>query len=247
MMVDPAIEFRSVSKNFQRHVGRALLRSHVKELFLGSGAEEFHALKNISFSINAGEGVAVIGANGAGKSTLLSLIAGLVPADSGAVQVNGRVIPLLELGSGFHPDLSGTENVHLNAALLGVSRNRLNEIFGAIVDFAELGDFIDEPLRTYSTGMTMRLAFSVAVNLDPDILLIDEVLAVGDQAFQAKCFDKILEFRNRGKTLICVSHAAGMVQQLCTRALWLDHGDLMLDGPLPDVLEAYAGGHRTNA
>jgi ABC-type polysaccharide/polyol phosphate transport system ATPase subunit len=184
--------------------------------------------------------------NGAGKSTLLSLVAGLVPPDRGTVNVAGRVVALLELGSGFHPDLTGIENVRLNAALLGLNRKRTDELLPEIIDFAELADFIDEPLRTYSTGMSMRLAFAVAVNVDPDVLLIDEVLAVGDQAFQTKCFDKILDFRRKGKTILCVSHAFGMVQQLCSRALWLDHGDLMLDGPLGEVTDAYTGRLRSN-
>jgi ABC-type polysaccharide/polyol phosphate transport system ATPase subunit len=188
-----------------------------------------------------GESLAVVGTNGAGKSTLLSLVAGLVPPDRGTVDVNGRVAALLELGSGFHPDLSGVENVRLNAALLGVSRRQMDAIFPDIVEFSELGDFMAEPLRTYSAGMVMRLAFSVAVNVDPDILLIDEVLAVGDSAFAAKCFKKILDFRRRGKTILCVSHASGTVQKLCSRAIWLDHGDLMLDGPIAEVVDAYEG------
>jgi ABC-type polysaccharide/polyol phosphate transport system ATPase subunit len=155
--------------------------------------------------------------------------------------VNGRVAALLELGSGFHPDLTGAENVFLNAALLGIHRGRMKEIYPEVVEFAEMGDFMDEPLRTYSAGMVMRLAFSVAINVDPDILLIDEVLAVGDRAFQAKCFDKIFEFRRRGKTILCVSHVSGMVQQLCSRALWLDHGELVLEGSIAEVCGAYEG------
>src|SRR5207302_3910668 len=164
------------------------------------------------------------------KSTLLGLVAGLANPDQGRLVVRGRIAPLLELGSGFHPDLTGAENLTLNAALLGIGRKRLDTLFGDIVDFAELGDFMDEPLRTYSSGMTLRLAFSVAIHVNPDILLIDEVLAVGDAAFQGKCFDRILDFRRRGKTILCVSHALGMVQELCTRGIWLDHGELMLDG-----------------
>jgi ABC-type polysaccharide/polyol phosphate transport system ATPase subunit len=174
------------------------------------------------------------------------MVAGLVPPDRGTIDVNGRVAPLLELGSGFHPDLTGTENVRLNAALLGVHRKRMDEILTDIVDFAELSDVMAEPLRTYSSGMVMRLAFSVAINVDPDILLIDEVLAVGDQAFQTKCFEKILDFRRRGKTILCVSHVSGMVQQLCSRAIWLDHGDVVLDGPAGEVINAYEGRLQSN-
>jgi ABC-type polysaccharide/polyol phosphate transport system ATPase subunit len=185
--------------------------------------------------------MAIVGANGAGKSTLLSLVARLAFPDAGTIEVRGRVAALLELGSGFHPDLTGAENVRLNAALLGIRRERMNDVYEAIVDFAEMADFMDEPLRTYSAGMTMRLAFSVAVHMDPDILLIDEVLAVGDQAFQAKCFDRILDFRRRGKTILCVSHVPGLLRQLCNRAIWLDHGELMLNGSAGEVLEAYEG------
>lgn len=238
----PAVEFRDVWKGFRRHTGQQLLRTHLWQRVLRrGGVEPFYALKHVSFRVQPGEGVAVIGANGAGKSTLLTLVAGLVPPDRGEVRVNGRIAPLLELGSGFHPDLTGEENVHLNAALLGVSRSGMQAIYRDIVDFSEMADFMREPLRTYSSGMTMRLAFSIAINVDPDILLIDEVLAVGDSAFQAKCFEKVLDFRRRGKTILCVSHASGMVQQLCDRALWLDHGDLMLDGGVAEVAGAYDG------
>ncbi len=241
-MSNAAIEFEGVWKSFHHGSSHLLLRAHLKRLLVeGFRRELFHALKNVSFRMEAGESVAVLGANGAGKSTLLSMVAGLVPPDRGRVEVRGRVAPLLELGSGFHPDLTGAENVRLNASLLGISQKRLKQIYPEIVDFSEIADFIDEPLRTYSTGMIMRLAFSVAINIDPDILLIDEVLAVGDSAFQAKCFDRILEFRARGKTILCVSHAPTMVQKLCNRAIWLDHGDLMLDGPLAEVADAYEG------
>jgi ABC-type polysaccharide/polyol phosphate transport system ATPase subunit len=245
----PAIEFEGVCKDFKRHAGRTLLRTHLVQLFRGrrEPAQPFHALKNVTFRMQRGESVAVLGANGAGKSTLLSLVAGLVPPDRGRVLVDGRVSPLLELGSGFSTDLTGMENLRLYASLLGISRRRLNEIVPTIVEFAELGDFMDEPLRAVSTGMVMRLAFSVAVHVDPDILLIDEVLAVGDQKFQQKCFDKILRFRRDGKTILCVSHAAGLVQHLSDRAIWLDRGELMLDGPIADVIDAYEGRLRSHS
>ena len=241
------VEFRGVWKTFSRHLGRILLRTKLRQFLSGRAhAEPFHALKNLTFHVAPGESVAVLGSNGAGKSTLLSLVAGLARPDAGAVIVQGRVAPLLDLGSGFHGDLTGAENLTLNAALLGISRKRLDRVFGDIVDFAELGDFMDEPLRTYSSGMILRLAFSVAIHMDPDILLIDEVLAVGDAAFQAKCFDRILDFRRSGKTILCVSHAAGMVQKLCTRGIWIDHGELILDGPVGEVSDVYAGRPRTS-
>jgi|ERR1039457_1843992 ABC-type polysaccharide/polyol phosphate transport system ATPase subunit len=234
------IELHNVSKKFTRHAGQLLLRNHLTRFFTGRREDPFFALKHVSFSVERGESLAVIGSNGAGKSTLLGLVAGISQPDEGTVAVNGQVAALLELGSGFHPDLTGRENVRLNAALLGLSRRQTAEAFERIVDFSGIREFIDEPLRTYSTGMIMRLAFSVAINRDPEILLVDEVLAVGDAAFQAKCIEKIREFRNAGKTLLCVSHTT-MIRQLCDRAVWLDHGELILSGAVADVLEAYAG------
>lgn len=237
----PAIQFINVSKSFHRSTGRVLLRQHISSWFGHSKLERFTALKNITLQVNKGEGVAVVGSNGAGKSTLLSLVAGLAIPASGVVIVDGRLAALLELGSGFHPDLTGAENVRLNASLLGLTKKRTEELFDSIVDFSGIAEFIHEPLRTYSSGMVMRLAFSVAINMDPDILLIDEVLAVGDQNFQAKCFERILEFRHSGKTVLCVSHAVGIVQNLCERAIWLDHGELVMDGKIRDVVDAYGG------
>lgn len=240
------IELHNVSKKFGRHAGQMLLRNHVTRFLTRQREEPFFALKHVSFAVERGESLAVIGSNGAGKSTLLGLVAGVSQPDTGTVTVNGQVAALLELGSGFHPDLTGRENVRLNAALLGLSRKQTAEAFERIVDFSEIRDFIDEPLRTYSTGMTMRLAFSVAVNRDPEVLLIDEVLAVGDAAFQAKCIEKVHEFRNAGKTLLCVSHST-MIRQLCDRAIWLDHGELILSGTVGDVMGAYAGRSITSA
>lgn len=238
----PVIEFQNVSKSFRRQSGRALLRTHFTRWMQRSEEPApFWALRNVSFSLDHGEGLAVVGTNGAGKSTLLSLVAGLAPADEGHIAVNGRIAALFELGSGFHPDLTGVENIRLNASLLGLDRNRVKELFEQIVDFSGIGDFVDEPIRTYSSGMMMRLAFSVAIHLDPEVLLVDEVLSVGDASFQQKCFDRILEFRKAGKTLLCVSHAFGMVEQFCDRALWLDHGELLMDGNINQVIDAYLG------
>jgi lipopolysaccharide transport system ATP-binding protein len=235
------IEFSNVSKSFHRHAGQLLLRNHLLQMLRRTREERFFALKHVSFTVERGESLAVIGRNGAGKSTLLGLVAGLADPDEGRVTVNGHVAALLQLGSGFHFDLTGRENVRMNASLLGLTRKQTEAAFDSIVDFSGIGDFIHEPLRTYSTGMVMRLAFSVAVNTDPEVLLIDEVLAVGDTAFQAKCFAKIHEFRNSGKTLLCVSHSAGMIEKLCDRAIWLDHGELVMTGTVPEVAAAYAG------
>ena len=235
------LEFQNVSKWFARHTGRMLFRDKVKTWVRSRSAEPFFAVKNVSFQLQSGAGLAIIGANGAGKSTLLSLAAGLATPDIGRVRVEGRIAPLLELGSGFHPDLTGLENITVNASLIGLTRKRTREVFDQVVEFAGISEFLGEPLRTYSTGMVMRLAFSVAIHMDPDLLLVDEVLAVGDSAFQQKCLDRIHEFRANGGTLVCVSHAACMVQRFCDQAVWLDHGELMMHGPLCEVVSAYEG------
>jgi ABC-type polysaccharide/polyol phosphate transport system ATPase subunit len=235
----PVILFHGVWKSFVRHTGQLLLRERLRRLLRPRVHETFHALQEISFSVNRGESMAVIGPNGAGKSTLLNLTTNLCRPDRGAVEVNGRIAALLELGAGFHPDLTGAENVRVNAALMGLSRRNVREKFDEIVAFSELEDFIDEPLRTYSTGMTMRLAFSVAVSVNPDILIIDEVLGVGDLSFQAKCLERIMQFRHSGKTILCVSHSNETLMGLCDRAIWLDHGRMMEHGPIGQVIEAY--------
>lgn len=233
------IEFDRVSKSFARHTQRKLLRGYLHGLLARRHTEKFYALRDVSFRIDRGESVAIVGANGAGKSTLLSLMAGISAPNEGRVSVEGKVAALLDLGSGFHPELTGRENIHLNAALLGLHRRAVDTKEESIIDFAGLADFIDEPLKTYSSGMTMRLAFSVAIELDPDILIVDEVLAVGDQAFQAKCLEKVRQFVLAGKTMLAVSHSTAMIRELCKRALWLDHGKLMMDGSIADVIQAY--------
>ena len=235
------IEFSQVWKSFHRAAGQQLLRHYIVDLFDGADSNPFYALKDITFKIGEGECVGVVGSNGAGKSTLLSLVTGLAPPNRGEVKVKGRVAALLELGAGFHPDLTGRENVILNASLMGFKRKEAMNLYEPIVDFAEMADFMDEPLRTYSSGMKLRLGFAVAINLNPDVLIIDEILAVGDQAFQAKCTEKILEIKKAGKTILCVSHNGSTIQSLCDRALWLDHGQLMMDGRSSEVVPAYEG------
>ena len=237
-----AVSFRNVTKTFPRHSGQQLIGQHAKRLLFGRRRHApFYALRDVSFDVRMGEGLAVIGANGAGKSTLLGLIAGLSCPTEGSIEVNGRIAALLELGSGFHPDLTGLENLRLNASLLGLSRRRTEEVSGAIAEFADIGDFLREPLRTYSTGMLMRLAFAIAIHVDPDILIVDEVLAVGDQPFQVKCFERIRQFKAEGKTLLFVSHATQLVREICDRGLWLEHGKVRMDGSAAAVLEAYEG------
>jgi ABC-type polysaccharide/polyol phosphate transport system ATPase subunit len=237
----PLIEFQDVSKWFPHSTGRQLLRTHIARWFGRVHHEPFCALRNVSFRLEQSESLAIVGSNGAGKSTLLSIAAGLTAPDQGAVRVNGRIAALLALGAGFHPDLTGAENVVLNAALVGLSKRRTNELFDRIVEFSGIGEFIDDPLRTYSSGMVMRLAFSVAIQCEPDILLIDEVLAVGDAAFQTKSKEALVSFRRAGKSMLFVSHSPGSVREMCDRALWIDHGSVMMDGEVDAVLEAYEG------
>ncbi|HWB82793.1 MAG TPA: ABC transporter ATP-binding protein [Bryobacteraceae bacterium] len=233
------ITLDNVSKVFRLKADRKLLRDHIADRFRDRAANDFYALKNVSFQVSQHESVAIVGANGAGKSTLLSLVVGLTKPDAGRIEVEGRVAALLELGSGFHPDLTGMENIFLNAALLGYGEKQVRNVLGQIIEFAEIGEFIHEPLRSYSSGMIVRLAFSVAVHVDPAILIIDEVLAVGDAAFQEKCRQRIDSLRAEGRTLLCVSHVAGAVREICERAIWLDHGELIMDGPSQEVITAY--------
>ena len=235
------IEFQNVSKWFPHSTGRQLLRTHIARWFGRAHQEPFRALRNVSFQLDEGESVAIIGSNGAGKSTLLSLAAGLTAPDEGTVRINGRVSAFLELGSGFHPDLTGAENLVLNAALLGMSKKKTAEVFDRIVEFSGIGDFIDDPLRTYSSGMSVRLAFAVAMQCDPDILLIDEVLAVGDASFQEKSKEALASLRRAGKSMLFVSHSAPTVREICERAIWIDHGSVVMEGRVNDVLDAYHG------
>jgi len=201
----------------------------------------------VSFSLNHGESMAVIGLNGAGKSTLLNIATSLCDPSEGRVTVDGRVEALLELGAGFHPDLTGAENLRIKASLLGLTRRQVRERFDQIVEFSELGTFIDEPLRTYSAGMSMRLAFSVAINVDPDLLIIDEVLGVGDQNFFNKCVEKVMEFRHAGKSILCVSHALETLERLCDRCMWLEHGQVVQQGQVGQVLQAYRDSAATHS
>src|SRR5580658_1324423 len=230
----------NVSKKFLLAGGRKLLRGHVRDLVRGPG-EAFYALRNVTFTLREGESMALVGSNGAGKSTLLNVITGLCPPDEGRLTIHGRLSAVLELGSGFHSDLTGIENLKLNASLFGLSRKRTAELFDQIVDFSGVGDFITQPLRTYSAGMIMRLAFSIAIHIDPDILVVDEAFGVGDQAFQAKCIERMLAFRKAGRTMVCVSHAVETLRKMCDRAIWLDHGQVILEGKPDEVFAAYQG------
>jgi len=201
--------------------------------------KRYTVFREISFQIAKGECVGFIGRNGVGKSTLLGLIAGVLKPDSGKIVVKGRVSPLLELGAGFHPDLTGRENILLNGVLLGMTKAEVKAKLDLIVEFSGLKDFIDQPIRTYSSGMVARLAFSVIAHLDPEILLIDEILAVGDAEFQKKSFQKILEFKEKGTTIVLVSHSLDSIVKVCDRAIWLENGGIKMDGETKEVVSAY--------
>src|SRR5574341_1806949 len=225
-MPDQVIAARGVGKRFLIHHQRA---TTLKERLLHtrrSQAEEFWALRDIELDIHGGETVGLIGANGSGKSTLLKLLAGILEPTAGTVRVRGRVASLLELGAGFNGELTGRENIYLNASILGLSRREINRNYDSIVDFSGLEQFIDNQVKHYSSGQYVRLGFAVAVHVDPDVLLIDEVLAVGDEAFQAKCLDRVRAFQREGRTIVLVTHALDTVRDICDRAAMLHHGRL---------------------
>jgi lipopolysaccharide transport system ATP-binding protein len=237
-----AIVVSGLSKEFQRYdPDRAwTLQETVMRAFRRRKPKEyFWALHDVSFDVPAGRSFGVIGANGSGKSTLLRILGGVMPPDSGSVKVNGKIGALLDLGAGFHHDLTGRENVLVSGVIGGLTRREVAERFDSIVAFAELGEFIDNPLRTYSTGMQMRLAFAIAVHVDPEVLLIDEVLSVGDISFQRKCLNRIARFKAEGCSIILVSHEASLIRDLCDEALWLSYGRLMAHGAAESVVDQY--------
>jgi ABC-2 type transport system ATP-binding protein len=230
----------NLTVRFQPYSQTLLLRQRVRNLFSrGAEGASLLVLDGVSFSASGGEGIAILGQNGAGKSTLLSVLAGVLKPDSGSVRLGGRVGALLELGAGFHPDLTGRENLTLYAALLGLSRHAIEERFDSILEFSELGGFIDEPLKNYSAGMRLRLAFSVAVQVDAPIIMIDEVLAVGDAAFAHKCIEHVKRLRAGGRLILHVTHATTGLEGVCNRAIWLHCGRLIQDGPVEEVAAAY--------
>ena len=240
----PAIELINVSKIYRRYGGRqfstlksALLqRSILRDL---QPSETFPALTDVSFSVPKGATYGVMGRNGSGKSTALKLVAGITKPTSGTVQVKGRISALIELGAGFHPEISGRENVFINGIMLGLTKREIQQRFDEIVDFAELREFIDAPVKTYSSGMYMRLGFAVAINVNPDVLLVDEVLAVGDEGFTHKCLDKFAEFKRSNKTILLVTHSLNLIERFCDEALWLDEGRAMAHGDPKRVVGAY--------
>lgn len=230
------VSINNVAKRFVVHKDKSLKERVVNARASRAHREDFWALDDVSFDIKAGETIGLVGANGSGKSTLLKVIGGILTPDRGGVELRGRLAALLELGAGFHPDLTGRENVYLNAAILGLSDTETARHFDEIVAFSGIEDFIDTQVKFYSSGMYVRLAFAVAVHVDPDILLVDEVMAVGDEPFQRKCMDKIHEFQDEGRTIVLVSHSAAQVREVCDRAVMLDHGRVVADGSTDHVL-----------
>ena len=238
-MANLAIQIKNVSKRFRvYHQRNTSLKQALVDRQRGR-FEEFWAVSDVSVDVPEGESLGIIGENGSGKSTLLKCVAGILIQDKGTIAVQGRLASLLEVGAGFHPDFTGRENIYLNGAILGLPRRYITTILDDIVSFAELEQFIDNPVKTYSSGMYMRLGFAIAVNLDPDIMLIDEVLAVGDEAFQRRCMERINAIRAEGRTLVFVSHALESVRAICDRCLWLDHGAARMLGGVDSVLAAY--------
>jgi ABC-type polysaccharide/polyol phosphate transport system ATPase subunit len=235
----PALRFDRVTKTFIHHTGRLLLRDRLIEMMRPSTRPRFEAVKDVSFELMKGDSLGLIGSNGAGKSTILNLATGLLRPDHGSITVSGRVTALLELGAGFHIDLTGAENIRVNGAMMGMTRRQVTERFEEIVDFSGVREFINEPLRVYSAGMTVRLAFSVAIAADPAVLLIDEVLGLGDQAFYVRCLERIKSFQRAGKTIVLASHSTELITMLCQRALWIERGQVVKEGTAAEVVAAY--------
>lgn len=239
MEKDVAIEVKNVSKSFKVYLDKS---NTLKDRVISKNRNKYvkrEILKDVSFTIKKGEAVGLIGHNGCGKSTTLKLLTKIIYPDSGTIELAGRVSSLLELGAGFHPDMSGRENIYINASIFGLTKQEIEKRIDDIITFSELEDFIDNPVRTYSSGMYMRLAFSVAINVNADILLIDEILAVGDANFQLKCAQKMQEIKKSGTTIVIVSHSMGQIEELCDRAIWLDKGEIVEDGVPHNVHKLY--------
>lgn len=239
--MDEMIRADHVSMNFRMNMNRTTsMKEWVIARLKGQlQYRDFYALKDVSFSVPQGQVMGIVGANGAGKSTLLKVISGIYQPTSGSAAVAGRIAPMLELGSGFDYELTGRENIFLNGAIMGYSEAFLRSRYDEIVAFAELEDFIYQPIKTYSSGMMMRLAFSVATLVDPEILIVDEILAVGDERFQKKSYERMMNLMQGGTTVLMVSHNLDKIREMCTRVLWLDHGSVRMDGATEEVCDAY--------
>ncbi len=234
-----SIEVQNVTKTFKLFYDKASTLKEKLIFWKRNKNDVLTILKDVNINIKKGETVALIGTNGSGKSTLLKLMTKIIYPNKGKIKTNGKLTSLLELGAGFHPDFSGRENIYFNASIFGLTKKEIDARLNDIIEFSELGTFIDNPVRTYSSGMYMRLAFSIAINVDAEILLIDEILAVGDQHFQDKCFDKLTQLKKSDKTIVIVTHDLGSVKKLCTRAIWLYQGSVKMDSEPKEVIEEY--------
>ena len=234
-----AIKVKDVTKRFKLFYDKHYTLKERIVFWKNRKIEYKTVLNNVSLDIKKGESVALIGINGSGKSTLLKLMTKIIYPTSGTIEVNGKLTSLLELGAGFHPDFTGRENIYFNASIFGLTAREIDARINDIISFSELGELIDSPVRTYSSGQYMRLAFSVAINVDAEVLLIDEILAVGDQHFQDKCFEKLIELKNSGKTIVIVTHSLSSVKQFCDRAVWLNDGKIAMDGKIDEVIGEY--------
>ena len=235
----PAVSVHNIQKSFRVYSDKGV---GLKDKILSRSRRRYEihqVIKDLSFDVKPGEAVGIIGQNGCGKSTTLKMLTKIMYPDAGTIALRGRVSALIELGAGFHPDMSGRENIYTNAAIFGLSRKEIDERLQTIIDFSELGERIDNPVRTYSSGMYMRLAFSIAINVDADVLLVDEILAVGDAAFQSKCFQKMQELKAAGTTIVIVSHSLSQIEQICDRTIWIDQGVIRMEGRPADVHPAY--------
>ena len=234
-----AIEVQDVYKTFNVYLDKANSLKEKMLFWKRNRKEVRQVLKGINLNIKRGEAVALIGVNGSGKSTLLKLMTKIIYPNKGKILINGKLTSLLELGAGFHPDFSGRENIYFNASIFGLTKKQIDDRLEQIIEFSELGDYIDNPVRTYSSGMFMRLAFAVAINVDADILLVDEILSVGDQHFQEKCIHKMKQLKEEGKTMVFVTHSLDSAKELCDRAVWLYKGEIRKDGKVDNVLDEY--------
>lgn len=238
-MKDIAIEVKNITKSFKLYYDKPSTLKERLVFWNKKKAEERVVLNNISLKIKKGETVALIGVNGSGKSTLLKMMTKIIYPTKGTIKTNGKITSLLELGAGFHPDFTGRENIYFNASIFGLNEKEVNKRLEDIITFSELGELIDSPVRTYSSGQYMRLAFSIAINVDAEILLIDEILAVGDQHFQDKCFEKLSELKESEKTIVIVSHSLDSLKKLCTRGIWINEGKIMLDDKIEKSIDEY--------
>lgn len=239
MKKENAIEVKNMTKTFKLFYDKPSTLKERLVFWNHKKADVRTVLDNINVDIKKGETVALIGVNGSGKSTLLKLMTKIIYPTKGTVETNGKLTSLLELGAGFHPDFTGRENIYFNASIFGLTRKEIDKRLNDIIEFSELQDFIDNPVRTYSSGQYMRLAFSIAINVDAEILLIDEILAVGDQHFQDKCFSKLEELGDSDKTIVIVSHSLDALRRLCTRGIWIDEGKIQKDGDINETIDTY--------